>query len=43
VDAERKSRTTRTRNSQVPPQGASDAEVAAFLAEYIRAERPEIL
>ena len=39
----RKPKTTRTRNSRVPPQGASDAEVAAFVAEYTRAERPEIL
>ena len=43
VDAPRKPRTTRTRNSRVPPQVASDAEVAAFVAEYQRAERPEIL
>lgn len=43
VDAPRKPRTTRTRNSRVPPQAACDAEVAAFVAEYTRAERPEIL
>lgn len=34
---------TRPRNTRVPPQAASDAEVAAFIAEYQRAERPEIL
>ena len=38
VDAPRKPRTTRTRNSRVPPQAACDAEVAAFIAEYERAE-----
>ena len=42
IDAPRKSRTARPHNSRVP-QAASDAEVAAFVAEYQRAERPEIL
>jgi hypothetical protein len=43
VDANRKVGTTRPRNARVFRQGASDAEVAAFVAEYRRAERPEIL
>ena len=43
VDAQRKPTTTTTRNTRVPPQVASDAEVAAFVAEYQRSERPEIL
>lgn len=43
VDAQRNAGATRPRNTRVPPQAASDAEVAAFIAEYQRAERPEIL
>jgi hypothetical protein len=43
VDANRKIGTTRPRNTRVGRQAASDAEVAAFIAEYQRAERPEIL
>jgi hypothetical protein len=42
VDAKR--RTPRSRSAHAPSKTASsDAEVAAFIAEYHRAERPEIL
>jgi IclR helix-turn-helix domain len=43
VDARRTSGPTRSHNAQVPSRAASEAEVAAFTAEYHRAERPEIL
>ena len=43
VDVQRKPKAPKARNTRVPPQVACDAEVAAFIAEYTRAERPEIL
>lgn len=43
VNAQRHTGTKPARSSRTTPDVASDAEVAAFIAEYQRADRPEIL
>jgi hypothetical protein len=43
VDGQRNTGAKRAHSTCVPPKAGSDAEVTAFIAEYNRAERPEIL